>query len=123
MSKEPRTELHHQDEWKDVLVKMSEGNPGGLQAMIQMIKTDQARGCGCVLLLDDMNIRGTQIWICFSNVCGQDALLLMDFIEDARPDGGRQQLVQCCNNHGKMGNHAHKACMGGASVRGRECFR
>jgi len=60
----------------DVMTVMCEGNPGALTVIIEMMKNPD--GLIYLLHLDDMNIRGSQIWIGFKYYCGQD---LKRFIE------------------------------------------
>jgi hypothetical protein len=62
----------------DVLVKMSEGNPGALNVLMTLLERvediDPDAGLGgllYVLLLDDLEIYGPRIWMLFKYVCGQ----------------------------------------------------
>lgn len=75
------------DSVKSMLVKMSEGNPGALTAMMEIMekhdKIDpQAAfgGIGAILMLDTWGIYGTEIYVLFSDKCGKDVrkmLMLM----------------------------------------------
>jgi hypothetical protein len=63
----------------DAIMKLTEGNPGALTAIVQMVKRhasidpDAALGwIGTALSLDDANIRGSRIWLLYKDVCGQD---------------------------------------------------
>jgi hypothetical protein len=55
----------------DVLIEMAEGNPGAITALGQIVNGDIANLID-VLHLDDMNIRGCQIWVGFKDHCKQD---------------------------------------------------
>ena len=55
-----------------LLVQMSEGNPGAAGVLADLIKDDPEGGFMKVLHLDDMNIRGSQIWVGYKDHCGQD---------------------------------------------------
>ena len=54
-----RKRIELTDSMNDMLFKMSEGNPGGLNVLMGLMDRDPL----VFLALDDMNIRGTQIWI------------------------------------------------------------
>ena len=58
------------DSGLQLLMKMSEGNPGAATVLAQLFQTDL--GIMSVLSLDDMNIRGSQIWIGYKDYCKQD---------------------------------------------------
>ena len=58
--------------WTDVVVTLSEGNPGAATVLAQIIKDDPVAGIHLCLHLDDMNMRGPQIWVGFKDHCGQD---------------------------------------------------
>lgn len=53
----------------DVIVKMAEGNPGATVVMAEMLKADPDN-LMLILSLDDMNIRGSQIWVGHKDYCG-----------------------------------------------------
>jgi hypothetical protein len=62
---------------RDVVVEMSEGNPGAINVMMSIINSsDEMRGsipAAMILLhLYDMNIRGPQIWLAYKDWAGQD---------------------------------------------------
>lgn len=67
------------DSIKDICVKMSEGNPGALSAIVEIIKNGEridpdsfAGGLGTVLMLDTFGIYGTDIYILWSDICERD---------------------------------------------------
>ena len=66
----------------EVLTLMSEGNPGAANVLGQMMQKDPDTGLIKILHLDDMNIRGTQIWLGFKDHCGQDMERFMQAILD-----------------------------------------
>jgi len=62
--------------FQDVIIYVSEGNPGALQICMTILKEDKIidpdaflTGIGTLLRLDDMNIRGSKIWILFKDIC------------------------------------------------------
>lgn len=76
-----------EDTVQDVLVKMSDGNPGAISCMMAILqehdKIDPQAfmgGLGAILLFDTYEIYGTNIYILFSDKCGRDVrkmLMLM----------------------------------------------
>ncbi|AZB07466.1 hypothetical protein EG344_00725 [Chryseobacterium sp. G0162] len=63
------------DNTMDVVVKMSEGNPGAMGAIMEIltkggtIDPNAMGGLGSVLFLDTLGIYGTDIYILFSDIC------------------------------------------------------
>lgn len=56
-----------------LMVAMSEGIPGAASVLAGMATQHGAMAAMDVILnLDDMNIRGTQLWIAFKDHCDQD---------------------------------------------------
>jgi hypothetical protein len=58
-----------------VLEKMGEGNPGALSVLTQLLELG-VDGLTAILDLDDMNIRGEQVWLAYKDHCNQDLDLL-----------------------------------------------
>lgn len=52
------------------IVAMSEGNPGAVQALSELMKTDM--GFIDLCHLDDAGIYGSDIWVGYKNVCDFD---------------------------------------------------
>ena len=68
-----------EDTMMDMVKKMSEGNPGAVSVVCQIIKTgglidpdDAFGGLGTILHMDTWGIRGPKIWMLYKDVCGQD---------------------------------------------------
>ena len=65
------------DTTKDVLVKMSEGNPGALSVLIRILNNPQIDPdsfmgpMGAILSLDTLELYGSNIWILYKDVCGE----------------------------------------------------
>ena len=66
------------DNLLDSIVKMSEGNPGAVTVLAELVKRtpeiDPQAGLGglhYVLMMDDWGLYGSQIWMVFKDVCGQ----------------------------------------------------
>ena len=54
----------------DLMMVMSEGNPGALTVLMQMIQAP--RGFMDILLLDTLDIRGSKVWMLYSDSCGKN---------------------------------------------------
>lgn len=72
-----RPKISGQDSLSAVIVKMAEGNPGALDVCMRMTARDPA-GLFVLLSLDDMNIRGEQIWIAYKDFAKEDISLLIE---------------------------------------------
>ena len=98
----------------DILMIMSEGNPGAISVMTQMLqKMGTTNGLiGGILNLDDMNIRGSQIWVGYKDHCGQDLQLFIKLIKSRDQD-----MVNHINQASLKGwtGTQHKAIKGGGS--------
>lgn len=66
-----RPEININDSVLDMLLLMSEGNPGAATVLVQIMNKYDA-GAMLVFILDDMNIRGPQIWVGYKNACHED---------------------------------------------------
>jgi hypothetical protein len=108
---EPRKDIGLHDTGMDLLMTMSEGNPGALRVLSEML-TDPI-GFMQVLSLDDMNIRGTQIWVGYKDYCGEDILKFRECVKTRDPG-----MVEAINNEGRAGNHTWMAVTSGASFKG-----
>ena len=66
------------DTIQDIIVKMSDGNPGALGALLELVKNtseidpDTIPGIGHVMALDSHEIYGSHIYILWNDVCGRD---------------------------------------------------
>lgn len=74
-----KTKLQLTDTMLDVTVKMAEGNPGAMTVIMRLIKEnaaidpDSALGeWGAILMLDDLGIYGSAIWVLYKDTCGQN---------------------------------------------------
>jgi hypothetical protein len=65
------TRIELTDSTQDVAVKMSEGNPGALTCIIELIHLTND-GIGSILALDAYGIYGTDIYILWSDICDRN---------------------------------------------------
>lgn len=56
---------------QDMVISMVEGNPGALRVCMDLIKVSPL---GPLTLghLDDMGIYGSDIWVCYKDICKED---------------------------------------------------
>jgi len=70
------SKINLQDSLKEVLFKVSEGNPGALRVCMEIVKEGKQidpdnimGGIGVLLSLDDMEIYSSRIWMFYKDVC------------------------------------------------------
>lgn len=71
----------------DTLVLMAEGNPGAISVLTQIELID-------VFHLDDMNMRGAQIWVAYKDYCRE---IIKDFSKAIRARD--QKMIELVNLH------------------------
>lgn len=103
-----RSEISLTDNTKDVLVTLAEGNPGALRVLMQLLAGDG--GLFDLLHLDDMNIRGTQVWVAFKDFAKEDLAAFRVAIRKRDPE-----MIRVVNAEGARGNHDWLAVAGQAS--------
>jgi hypothetical protein len=74
-----RKELDLNDSVLDALMAMSEGNPGAANVLMELMN-NYSSGFMLILNLDDMNIRGPQIWVGYKDHCNCDLKKFSDCI-------------------------------------------
>lgn len=73
------TKLKLDDTVQDMVIKISEGNPGALTVCLDILKKGKSidpdgfdGGIGSLLLFDSLSLYGSQIWMLYKDVCGED---------------------------------------------------
>ena len=68
----------------DVMVKMSGGNPGAMSALVELLVEGEATdpdnfmgSLGTILLLDTLEIYGTDIYVLYSDICQRKVNLMV----------------------------------------------
>lgn len=69
----------------DKLVYLGAGNPGALSALANLNDLGTASAAECVDRLESAGIRGSGIYVLWSDACGRDTELLVDVVLTA-PD-------------------------------------
>lgn len=100
-----RESLRFSDGPFGIAEKMAEQNPGAMSVLMNMM------GIMDVLCLDDMNIRGSQIWYGFKDYCGEDMNLFLKSVKSR--DENMIKTINICV--AKFDSVKHKAVRYGAS--------
>ena len=80
----PRAEIDIDGSVLDMLLLMSEGNLGAAIVLSRIMNKYDA-GAMSIFDLDDMNIRGAQIWVAFKDVCNEDLDMLCEKLKKRDP--------------------------------------
>lgn len=75
----------------EAITSMVDGNPGATTVCCELMKNDEF-GFINICHLDDMEIYGSDIWLCYKDICGQDIDLLRKKIKDRTIKGELQKL-------------------------------
>lgn len=67
---------------QSALIKMADGNPGAINALIQLYQCDADKdsafgGFGSILSLDTHGIYGTDVYVLWSDICGRDTVKMV----------------------------------------------
>ena len=101
-----RQSIELTDSFQDVVVKMSQGNPGACTVLCEILKANPVDGLTVLLHADDMDLRGPALWVAYKDVCKEDLDKLIAAIKTRSPE-----LVRDVN--AELGDHS--VCVGGAS--------
>ena len=76
-----------EDTGKDILIKMSKGVPGAAIVLATLLKcnsiVDPDSGIGefgTILMLDDMEVYGSDIWLLYKDICGENIVNLVGVV-------------------------------------------
>jgi hypothetical protein len=82
------------DTASDILVEISEGNPGAASVLIRILKEgaaidpqDAFGSLGAIFALDTHHIYGSKIWMLYKDVRGQDLVKMIPIASMARKSG------------------------------------
>ena len=68
-------------DFMDMMMVMSEGNPGALTVLMQILQDDPVVGFVRILTLDHFDIRGPKVWQLWKDCSGQDKKRFYNTIE------------------------------------------
>ncbi len=95
----------------DIMTAMSEGNIGALNVIINLVKNHKD-GLLYLLDLDEMNIRGSQLWIAFKYYCGQSLEKFVECIVNRDP-----AMIDKVNEMNESQGDFWKASVGGPRLK------
>ncbi len=78
---------------EEMLVTMSEGNPGALTFMIQMLNSDPMAFLD-ILLFDSMGIYGSKIYMVWNDCCNRDMRKFKETIQAFREGKFTKEEIQ-----------------------------
>ena len=104
-----RTKLNPAGGIQEMVIQMAEGNPGALSVLMKLLQDDPI-GFMRLLDLDDMGMRGSQIWVAYKDHCGGDLDALKKCLLDRDP-----AMVVTVNASRGLPEGTPKAVTGGAS--------
>ena len=101
-----RQPINRDDSLREVLLKMAEENPSSLKVMLRILQRFRYQGFHLILQLDDMNIRGIQIWVGYKFHCRGNLDRFIQCIEERDP-----AMIETINREGSKGRYPHKASL------------
>lgn len=93
----------------EMIVTMSEGNPGAMSVLMKLFSSEP-HGFIFGLHLDDMNIRGPQIWLGFKDFAGEDLEKFKQALKDRS-----KEMVDLINKEYLLSGEKEMAVTSGAS--------
>jgi hypothetical protein len=83
----------------DILMAMSEGNPGALRVCAELVKAEHIM---TLLMLDTIGVYGSRIWMLYKDVCGEDLQVMCRVLDTWRKgDITKAQLMHAIENYGE----------------------
>ena len=110
-----REPVNLSDSTQELFVKMSEGNPGALNVLMELLKRDDPAALMTLLSLDDMNMRGPQIWVGYKDHCESDIEIFAKAISDRDPEMIATVNSECYRPDLHVHGYTEKAVTHGAS--------
>lgn len=70
----------------DAVIKMSEGNPGAITVMIEILESDPIMGFLDIICMDERHIRGAKVWCLYKDICKYEVAKMREMIRDKSND-------------------------------------
>lgn len=115
MDKIERLEINADDSLREVIIKAAEDNPAAVKVLMRIMRKLGYEGISVILQMDDMNMRGAQIFVGYKYHCRGN---LDHFIECIK--NRDVKMLETINKEGLKGRYPHKAVVGGAVGNQRE---
>ena len=91
-----RERINLNDKTSDIIYKMCEGNPGTLNVLMYYAQ-DFVENMTVILGFDDMNMRGSQIWVAYKDFAGEDFEKLAEAVKRRDPELVAVVNRECAN--------------------------
>lgn len=78
----------------EAVINLSCNNPGAVTVMMELIKENEDLSTHRMLMLDDMNLAGSSLWIAYKDYCKQDINKLIGKIKERNGE-----MVDYINSH------------------------
>jgi hypothetical protein len=79
-------QINVSDSLINIIHKLSEGNPGAIEVILQLIEIDKKTAMPKFLILHELNLHGPAIWIGYKDYCGQDINKFIECIDKRDPE-------------------------------------
>lgn len=104
-----KTKLELTDNFMEIMLKMSEGNPGAATVLMNIMNNPHvfapADPIMVILQLDSLGIYGSHIWILYKDVCKEDITLLNIVLKHVSyGEISREKLREHINTSKKFNN-------------------
>jgi hypothetical protein len=99
-----RRPIHWDDSLREVLLKMAEDNPSAMRVLLKILGKTGPGGLSLILQLDDMNIRGKQLWVGYRYHCDADLDRFVQCVKERDPE-----MIETINREGRKGLYPHEA--------------
>jgi hypothetical protein len=83
----------------DKIIELSEGNPGCAHALGNLVKENLMLGMFIVSKMDELKLRGTNIYVLFNDICEYNYNLLEYIVKFTNPE----KLFDACNRQDRSG--------------------
>ncbi len=106
----------------DFFAQMIENNFGAMTVIKKMKESEGDKFVSTILQLDDMNIRGSQLWVGYKDYCGEDIELFIKCVKDPEEKQALCDAINITSAKGECGEN-YKAVIGGARYQDPESIR
>ena len=100
-----------------MFTKMCDGNPGALTALMAIFKEaptidpqSALGGLGPILIMDDLGVYGSHIWLLFKDICKQDTRMMVAIIRAYQmgflAESDLKNAIQACEGKRSFGTEA-----------------
>jgi len=104
---ETMTRIKGNETIKGVVAKMAEGNPGAITVMMGILREEKGMGplgpLGVLLDLDTLGLYGSDIWILYKDLCGENLVLMLGVMRAYQMGLVSAEVIRTSVKSGKVG--------------------